>query len=71
MAQVVHHHPVAIHSPAWVAHAASSLRQAASWFWHQCQVSGELRARQHLQHLSRYYAPTHPELAAQLRRAAR
>ncbi len=71
MAQAVHHHPVALHVPAWVAPAAAGLKKAASWFWQQCQVSGELRAQHHLQHLSRHYAPFSPELAAQLRRASR
>ena len=72
-----------VHNASWV-HPLESLQQA-SWFralkaqviqgarrfWRECEITGELRARNHLTWLADYHAGSNPDLARMLRSAIR
>lgn len=45
--------------------------QAARRFWRECEITGELRARNHLSWLADYHEGSNPELARMLRGAMR
>jgi len=72
-----------VHGPAW-AHPLESLQQAhwfralkarsvqaARRFWRACEISGQLRARRHLNWLADCHEGCDPELARMLRGAMR